>query len=55
MGIKEPENIFVSVVMPAYGCASTIEQAIDSALMQDVPLEILVLNDMSPDDLDTVM
>lgn len=55
MGIKEPENILVSVVMPAYGCASTIEQAIDSALMQDVPLEILVLNDMSPDDLDTVM
>lgn len=45
----------VSVIMPAYGCAATIRQAIDSALDQDVSLEILVLNDQSPDDLDLVM
>lgn len=45
----------VSVVMPAYCCAATIAKAIDSALAQEVPLEILVLNDQSPDDLDQVM
>ena len=41
--------------MPAYGCAKTICRAIDSALAQDVALEILVLNDQSPDELDAVM
>ncbi len=45
----------VSVVIPACRCADTIGRAIDSALAQEVPLEILVLNDASPDDLDTVM
>lgn len=49
------QEAFVSVIMPAYRCAGTIRQAIDSALAQDVPLEILVLNDGSPDNLDTVM
>ncbi len=55
MDSRGSEHILVSVVMPSYNCAATIEQAIDSALIQDVPLEILVLNDRSPDDLDTVM
>lgn len=45
----------VSVVMPAYKCSGIIEASIDSALRQEVPLEILVINDCSPDDLDTVM
>lgn len=45
----------VSVIIPAYHCAQHIAQAIDSALMQDVPLEIVVLNDRSPDELDQVM
>ncbi|MDO4321246.1 MAG: glycosyltransferase family 2 protein [Lachnospiraceae bacterium] len=49
------EQILVSVIMPAYCCAATIQRAIDSALMQEVPLEVLVLNDRSPDELDTVM
>jgi teichuronic acid biosynthesis glycosyltransferase TuaG len=49
------EKILVSVIMPAYNCASTIAQAIDSVLVQEVPLELLVLNDRSPDDLDRVM
>lgn len=48
-------NPLVSVVMPAYRCADVITLAIDSALAQDVPMEILVINDCSPDDLDTVM
>ena len=45
----------VSVIMPAYRCAGTIQTAIDSALQQDVSLEVIVLNDQSPDDLDEVM
>ena len=45
----------ISVIIPAYNCAQYIAQAIDSALMQDVPLEILVINDQSPDELDEVM
>lgn len=45
----------VSVVIPAFRCAQTISKAIDSALGQSVPLEIIVVNDCSPDQLDTVM
>ncbi len=48
-------SVLVSVIIPAYRCASTIRQAIDSALAQKVDLEILVINDCSPDDLDSVM
>ena len=35
----------VSVIIPAYRCAATLRQAIDSALFQEVPLEILVLDE----------
>ncbi len=45
----------VSVVMPAYRCAGTIRQAIDSALDQQVPVEILVIDDGSGDDLEQVV
>lgn len=45
----------VSVVMPAYNCTAYIGQALDSALMQDVPMEILVINDCSKDNLDGFM
>lgn len=45
----------VSVIMPAYKCADYITLAIDSARNQNVPLEILVINDCSPDHLDQVM
>lgn len=49
---KEP---LVSVIIPAYRCAATIRTAIDSALAQEIPAEIIVLNDQSPDNLDEVM
>lgn len=49
------QDILVSVIIPAYNCAGTIALALDSALMQDVPLEILVIDDGSKDDLDGVM
>lgn len=45
----------VSVIIPAYNCADYIEKSIDSALMQGVSLEILVINDCSKDHLDEVM
>lgn len=48
-------EILVSVIIPAYNCTQYIRQAVDSALMQDVPMEILVLDDCSKDDLDSVM
>lgn len=46
---------YVSVVIPAYNCAASITSAIDSALSQNVELEILVINDCSNDSLDHVM
>lgn len=56
-GIKAGEavEVLVSVIMPAWNCAGTIGKAIDSVLAQGVPLELIVVNDTSPDDLDAVM
>lgn len=51
---KEDEPV-VSVIMPAYRCAATIEKAIQSVLIQSVPLELIVVNDESPDELDEIM
>ena len=48
-------DILVSVVMPAYNCAASIGASIESVLCQDVPLELIVVNDCSPDDLDAAM
>lgn len=49
------EKPLVSVIIPAHNCAHYICQAIDSALIQEVPMEILVINDGSKDNLDQVM
>lgn len=49
------KDVLVSVIIPAYGCADTITQAIDSALRQQVALEVIVVNDCSRDSLDAVM
>jgi len=48
-------SVCVSVVIPAYNCANFIEKSIDSALCQMEELEVIVINDCSPDDLDSVM
>ena len=48
-------EVLVSVVIPAYNCAKTLQKAVDSALTQDVSLEVLVLNDCSKEPLDAVM
>ena len=46
---------FVSVVIPAYNCTAYIALAIDSALGQQVPLEVIVVDDCSTDDLPGLM
>lgn len=48
-------SVCVSVVIPAFNCAKYIDKAIDSVLRQNVPLEVIVVNDCSPDNLDEVM
>lgn len=45
----------VSVIMPAYRCAGTIGDAIESVLCQNVPLELLVIDDCSPEELAPVL
>ena len=45
----EQNKILVSVIMPAYNCEKYISKAIDSVLLQQVPLELIVINDCSTD------
>ena len=45
----------VSVVMPAYRCADTIGAAIESALNQQVPLEVIVVDDCSGENLEEIL
>lgn len=52
---RSMKNPKVSVIIPAYRCAGTIRQSIESALMQQVDKEIIVIDDCSGDDLDSVM
>jgi teichuronic acid biosynthesis glycosyltransferase TuaG len=43
------EKPIVSVIMPAYNASQYIETAIHSVLIQDVPLELIIINDCSTD------
>ena len=45
----------VSVVIPAYRCAETLPLSINSALSQDVPLEVLVIDDCPDEPVEHVM
>lgn len=49
------KNVLVSVIIPAFNCTAYIEKALDSALAQDISLEIIVINDCSADNLDDLM
>ena len=48
-------NPVVSVIMPAYNCEKYIAKALDSALSQKVPLEIIIINDCSTDNTEQVI
>lgn len=48
-------EILISVVIPAFRCAPYLRQALDSALAQDVPEEILIIDDCSDDALDEIL
>lgn len=43
------DSILVSVIMPAYNAEKYIAQAIESVLCQEVPLELIVIDDCSMD------
>lgn len=45
----------VSVVIPAYNSAGTIEAAVDSVLAQSIPVEIIIVDDCSDDNLEQVL
>ena len=45
----------ISVIIPAYNCPETLKAAVDSALMQDVCKEIIIIDDCSPLDLEPVL
>lgn len=45
----------ISVVIPAYSGTHLLDRAVRSALVQDMPLEIIVINDCSPEDVDGVI
>ncbi len=49
------EEILVSVIIPVYNGARYMKQAIDSALVQEISLEVLVVDDQSTDELPQVM
>lgn len=48
-------EILVSVIMPAYNCTAYIDAAIGSVLQQEVPLELIVVDDCSTDGLAMLM
>lgn len=45
----------ISVIIPVYSGSHLLSRAIDSALCQQVSLEIIVVNDASAEDVDSVM
>ncbi|MCM1226321.1 MAG: glycosyltransferase [Clostridium sp.] len=45
----------VSVVIPAYNCAKTLKTAVESAVLQNVPLEIIIIDDASADETPDIM
>ena len=53
--MNSSKDVLVSVIIPAYNCEKYISQAIESALVQDIPLEIIVINDCAKDGTEDVI
>ena len=49
------EKPVVSVIMPAYNCEKFIAKAIESVLVQNVSLELIILNDCATDGTERVI
>ena len=45
----------ISVIIPVYSGSHLLHRAVESALAQTVSLEIIVINDCSPEEVDCVM
>ena len=45
----------ISVIMPVYNGGSTIRQAVESVFCQNIPLELLVIDDGSTDQTSEVL
>lgn len=41
----------VSVIIPAYNSSRTIYSAVDSVMKQGIPVEVIIVDDCSTDDL----
>lgn len=52
---KMDVEVLVSVIIPAYNCEKYISKSIDSALAQQVPLEVIVINDCAKDGTEEVI
>lgn len=55
MDKRKETDILVSVIIPVYNGEKYIRQSIDSALAQQVPMEIIVINDCSKDGTEDVI
>lgn len=51
----EKQRIWVSVIITAYNVEKYIKQAIESVLVQNIPLEIIIINDASTDNTEKVI
>ncbi len=49
------EKPTVSVIIPVYNCARFVKKSIESVLRQNIPIEIIVIDDCSTDNIDDVM
>lgn len=48
-------SLMVSVIMPAFNSGKYIQKAIQSVLMQEVSLELIIINDCSTDNLEQII
>lgn len=52
---ENPEKILVSVIVPVFNCAKYVQAAVESVLCQEVPLELILINDASTDQTEEIL